>query len=205
VRQFAHEHRAEVVGIVLVEPANENGKLIYRGRFVLARTLATNRPIPPPRMLSEQPPVPLTRADCDSSRARAARTARIVRPYDQLDAQAQRYRIRALSNPACVVRQDDYFVEESASFFSRWSASPHPLGDLPLIVVNGGAPPRSPPPGLVTEEEWRSDSLRIDLSRLSSRGRLVTDSLSGHQLQLDNPRLVIRLILELIGDGREHR
>ena len=200
-RQFADEFGQEVVGIVLVEPTNENGKLGYRAQFVVPRTLAADRPIPAARALAEQPPVLLARAECDSIRARAARNARIVRPFDQLDAQAQRYRIWALSNPACVIAEDDYFAEEMAGFFDQWATSPHPLGDRPVIVVSGAAR-RSPPPGL-SEAEWRSDSLRIDLSRLSSRGRLVTDSLSGHHVHLDNPRLIARLTRELIGVVRE--
>jgi hypothetical protein len=72
----------------------------------------------------------------------------------------------------------------------------HPLGDLPLVVVLG-LQGSGPPPGL-SEAEWRSDSLRIDLSKLSRRGRRVTDSLSGHHVQLDNPALVVSLIREVL-------
>lgn len=163
--------------MVLVGPTNENGKLGYRGQFVLMRTLASDRPIPPVHSLGQSPPKP--RTDADSCRAQAERAARIVRPYDQLGAAAQRYRVWALQHPACVEGEDDYFAEAMAQFYDQWSKKPHPLGDLPLIVVMGTHPDsRKPPPGL-PEAEWRSDTLRVDLSRLSSRGRLVNDSLSG--------------------------
>ena len=196
VREFANTYRAEVAGMVLVGPTNENGKLVFRGQFVLMRTLASDRPVPPVHSFAESPPPPATGVDADSCRARAERTARIVRPYDQLRAQAQRYRIWALQHPACGSGGDDYFAEQMAAYYNRWSTDPHPLGDLPLIVVLGTRD-RSPPPGL-SEADWKSDSMRIDLSRLSRRGRMVTDSLSGHHVQLDNPTLVVTLIREVL-------
>jgi len=196
VRTFAEHYRSEVAGMILVGPTNENGKLGYRGQFVLMRTLATDRPIPPPRTFAESPPARADGAEADSCRARAERTARIVRPYDQLRAQAQHYRVWALQHPSCGAGQDDMFAEQMAAFYNRWKSDPAPLGDLPLVVIMGTQASR-PPPGL-SEAEWRSDSLRLDLSRLSRRGRLVTDSLSGHHVQLDNPALVVSMIREIL-------
>ena len=201
VRLFAESHPEDVIGVVLVGPTNENGKLGYRGQWTLARTHATTRPVPAPRTWNESPPIPMRDADADSCRARAERNARIWRPYDQLRAQAQRFRVWALQHPSCVTRQDDYFAEEMATFYGKWAANAHPLGDLPLTVV-GGTLTGPPPPGL-SEAELKSDSLRIDLSRLSARGRSVADSLSGHHVQLDNPRLVLSLIRELLREPRE--
>lgn len=192
VRLFAESHRKDVAGMVLVGPSKENGKLGYRGRFVLMRTLASDRPIPPVHSFAESPPAPAARADADSCRARAERTAR----FDQLRAQAQRYRVWALQHPACGMGQDDFFAEQMAAFYNAWARDPHPLGDLPLIVVMG-TQGRSKPPGL-PEEDWRSDTLRIDLSKLSRRVRLVTDTLSGHHAHLDNPALVVSLIREVL-------
>jgi pimeloyl-ACP methyl ester carboxylesterase/tetratricopeptide (TPR) repeat protein len=196
VRTFAESFRREVTGMILVGPANENGKLGFRGQFVLMRTLATNRPIPPPHAFAESPPPKAAGPDVDSCRARAERTARIVRPYDQLRAQAQHYRVWALQHPNCGPWQDDLFAEQMAAFYDRWKREPHPLGDLPLTVVMG-TQGNGPPPGM-SEADWRSDSLRIDLSRLSSRGQLVTDAASGHHVQLDNPTLVATVIREVL-------
>ena len=196
VRIFAESYREKVAGVVLVGPTNENGKLGYRGQWVLPRTLASDRAIPSPRALTDAPPQLRTGADADSCRAQAARNARIWRPYDQLRAEAQRYRVWALQHPRCVVGQDDFFAEEMAAFFARWKADANPLGDVPLVVVMGTL--RSPPPPGLSEADLRSDSLRINLSRLSRRGRLVTDSLSGHHVQLDNPSLVLSAIRSIL-------
>lgn len=196
VRTFAGSYRDQVAGMILSGPANENGKLGYRGQFVLMRTLATNRPIPAPHTFEDSPPTKATGPEADSCRARAERSARIVRPYDQLRAQAQRYRLWALQHPACGEGQDDLFAEQMAAFYDQWKSNPHPLGDLPLIVVMG-TQGRRPPPGL-SEADWRSDSLRIDLSKLAVGGRLITDTLSGHHVQLDNPNLVVSAIREVL-------
>lgn len=201
VRVFAKDHSSDVRGMVLVGPTNENGKLGYRGQWTLPRTHATSRPVPSPRTLGESPPTPMQGPEADSCRVRAERNARIWRPYDQLRAEAQRYRVWALRNPACLVGEDDYFAEEMAAFYEEWSKNPHPLGELPLIVVLGTLT-GPPPPGL-SEADLKSDSLRIDLSRLSAVGRSVRDSLGGHHVQLDNPQLVARLIRDLLRQVRE--
>lgn len=63
--------------------------------------------------------------------------------------------------------------------------------DMPLVVVSG-TQDRFPPARL-SETEWKSDSLRIDLSRLSSQGRLV---------QLDNTSLVVALVRAILRQVR---
>lgn len=196
-RVFAADYRAEVAGVVLVGAANENGKLGYHGQYVIPRTLASDRPVPPVHTFAESPPTRAPAAEVDSCRARAERNARIYRPYDQLRAPAQRYRMWAMEHPSCLVFQDDFFAEQMVVFYRQWSTDPHPLGDLPLTVIMGTGGP--PPP--VSAAELASDSLRIDLSKLSRRGRLVNDPTSGHHVQLDNPALVVRLIKEMVQPG----
>jgi pimeloyl-ACP methyl ester carboxylesterase len=203
VRTFAETYGSDVVGIVLVAPTNENGKLGFRGKWTLPRTHATERPVPPARTLAESPPIMMAGVAADSCRARAERIARIWRPYDQLRAQAQKYRVWALQHPSCVVGQDDFFAEELAGFFEKWEINAHPLGDLPLTVIVGTR--LGPPPPGLSETEIRSDSLRIDLSRLSRHGRLVADTLSGHHVHLDNPAVVVDAIRELTRQIRERR
>jgi pimeloyl-ACP methyl ester carboxylesterase len=104
--------------------------------------------------------------------------------------------VRALQHPACGEWQDDLLAEQTAAFFNRWATDPHPFGDLPVIVILGTQ--RTGPPAGLSLAEWRSDSLRIDHSKLTRRGRLVTDTASGHHEQLDNPALVIDLIREVL-------
>ena len=198
VRQFAQNHRSEVSGMVLVGATNENGRFGYRGQFVRLRTLASGKPIPAVRKLTDAPPERLPAAESDSCRTRAERTARIVRPFDQLGAQAQRYRIWALQHPACVAFQDDMLIDELAALFNGRTTERRVLGDLPLTLVYG-TQGLIVPPG-VDEQDLRRDvdSLRSNYASLSRRGRIVLDTLSGHHTQLDHPALVVSLIREML-------
>jgi pimeloyl-ACP methyl ester carboxylesterase len=99
---------------------------------------------------------------------------------------------RSLHLFRCYVPQDDYLAEELASLYGAWGKKSHPLGDVPLVAITG-TKPRVPPPGL-TEAQLRADSLRVDLTKLSSRGREVRDSLSGHHVQRDNPALIVDVV-----------
>jgi pimeloyl-ACP methyl ester carboxylesterase len=175
VRRFAELHPADVRAIVLVEPGNENGYVGYRGQWVIPRTLASPRPVPPARTLAESPPVPLAGADQNACGTRGDRSVHLFR---------------------CYAPHDDYFAEEMALFYGTWMQKKHPLDSIPLIVITG-TKPRTPPPGL-TEAQLRADSLRIDLSRLSSRGHEVRDSLSGHHVQRDNPALIVEVVRQMM-------
>jgi pimeloyl-ACP methyl ester carboxylesterase len=197
-RLFAEAYRKDVAGMMLVGAPHESGRLGFRGQFIAPRLMAADRPIPPIRKFQDSPPEWPTAAEVDSCRAQAARTARIVRPYDHLRALAQRHRLWALAHPACAVSKDDFIADELAAFFRQRQIDPSPLGDLPLVLVFGFqglfVPPGVDPAALRRE----TDSLRIDYARLSRRSRLVIDTLSGHHTQLDNPSLVVGLIRDLL-------
>jgi pimeloyl-ACP methyl ester carboxylesterase len=180
VRRFAEAHPADVSGVVPVEPGNENGYLGYRDQWVIPRTLASARPVPPVRTLVESPPTPSTGTDRSACLRRGDRSVHLFR---------------------CYVPQDDYLAEELAAFYGAWARTSHPLGDTPLVVITG-TKPRVPPPGL-TEGQLRADSLRLDLTKLSSRGREVRDPLSGHHVQRDNPARIVDVVRRMMPPGRE--
>lgn len=180
VRRFAEAYFADVGGVVLVEPGNENGYLGYYGQWVIPRTLASARPVPRVRSFAESPPVPAQGADRSSCLTGGDRSVRLFR---------------------CFAPHDDFFAEEMAAFYSAWARTPHPLGSVPLVVITG-TKPRTPPPGL-TEVQLRSDSMRLDLSRLSSRSRAVSDSMSGHHVERDNPGLIVEVVRTMMRAGRE--
>jgi pimeloyl-ACP methyl ester carboxylesterase len=175
VRRFADAYPRVVSALVLVEPGNENGYLGYKGQWVIPRTLASARPVPAARSFGESPPTPSAAAGTDQCRTGGERRVRLWN---------------------CFLPHDDYFAEEMAAFYSGSTGGSHPLGDVPLVVIEGTRP-RSPPPGL-TEAQLSADSVRLDLSQLSSHGRLVSDPLSGHHVQQDNPMLIVKVIRELM-------
>jgi pimeloyl-ACP methyl ester carboxylesterase len=88
------------------------------------------------------------------------------------------------------------------------SAPPHHLGDLPLLVLSQGKPPKpdellglTPEAAVEMHEVW--NGLQIELTELSSRGRRVIARDSGHMIQIERPDLVIDTITQLIGELRQ--
>jgi pimeloyl-ACP methyl ester carboxylesterase len=82
---------------------------------------------------------------------------------------------------------------------------PHPLGDIPLVVLTrgkGGYPaiPGSPyTPEQMEEERKRAQA---DLARLSRRGKQVVVAESGHRIHRDAPAAVVAAIREVVEAAR---
>jgi pimeloyl-ACP methyl ester carboxylesterase len=70
-------------------------------------------------------------------------------------------------------------------------AKPHPLGTLPLVVLERAEG---------TNDTWHKHQL--ELARLSSRGKLVRAEKSGHLIHLYRPDLVAEAILEVVAKAR---
>lgn len=206
VRLYHADHPTDVAGMVLVAPTHENTRLMVRGQLVQLRTLAQDRPIPAVRSFAQAPPKMATGDEAASCRAKATAVARIVRPYDQLPAQAQRYRIWLLSHPKCGGGPgEDYLPDEFAAIAARRGHDPQPLGAIPLIVI-AQAKLGAPPPGVSAEASRQEYSENMtDLSRLSRQGRVVADTLSGHHVHLDNPRLVVGAIRDVVREVAQRR
>ena len=202
VRIFQEAWPDSVVGIVLVDPTHEDGRLGYRGKLVRLRTLATGRPIPPVHTLNQSPPIRATGQALSACR-QSASAATIQAPFDKLPALDQQYHLWILRHPACLAEQEDYLPDELAALYARRQTTPQPLGAVPLVVV--AAVPGGSPPG-VSLDDWRREKAdhMSDLAHLSSRGRVVTDTLSGHHVQLDDPQVVIRAIREVVAVALRH-
>jgi pimeloyl-ACP methyl ester carboxylesterase len=171
---------------------------MVRGQLVQLRTLGQNRPIPAVRSFAEAAPKIATGDEATSCWVAATRAARIIRPYDQLPAQAQRYRIWLIGHPKCGVAEgEDYLPDEFAAIAARRANDPEPMRAVPLIVI---VPTRLTIPQNVEPAAWQQEYREnmADLARLSRQGRLVMDPLSGHHVHLDNPQVVVRAIREVI-------
>jgi pimeloyl-ACP methyl ester carboxylesterase len=79
------------------------------------------------------------------------------------------------------------------------SESPAPVGDLPLIVLTRGVSDGS------QEETDAWNQLQRELTQLSTNGKQVIASESGHHIYADQPDLVVESIEELVLLVRESR
>jgi len=77
------------------------------------------------------------------------------------------------------------------------SQPPSPIGDLPLIVLTRGNPDGS------REEETVRKQLQRELTQLSTNGKQVIATESGHHIYADQPELVIKSVEELVVLVRE--
>ena len=76
--------------------------------------------------------------------------------------------------------------EEFSALRERRLASAHPLGNLPLIVIERTRN---------TNETWHTQQLQ--LSQLSSIGKLIEAEGSGHAIHIERPNLVATNIKQL--------
>ena len=215
-RVYAREYPAETAGMVLVDSTHENTSLFVNGKIVRLRDGATGRPIPPVQTMKSAPPGPATAEQVREYEEfrKMVGPPKLEPPFDRLPVAVQRLDLWARSNPKLSARGEGYLNEEAELLYQEQRRTPHPLGDMPLVVLAGArkADAENAPPE-ISADEWAKTRAEkrehmADLSRLSRKGTLVFDETSGHHIQLDNPRLVIdsvRRVVEAARPGRGRR
>jgi pimeloyl-ACP methyl ester carboxylesterase len=96
---------------------------------------------------------------------------------------------------------NEFENEELAGLRADRAKSQHPLGDMPLIVLTRGKSEKDGPDGKAFEEEHRRDHTAI--ATMSGNGKLIIAEQSGHQVQLDQPELVIKAIRDVLATVRK--
>jgi pimeloyl-ACP methyl ester carboxylesterase len=201
IRAFAHLYRDEVVGMVLVDsvhpdewkdPTAEQLRLIKMGRRYawlsgwLARMGFARFCLQ--RLSKGSPRVAKAAVTVFGSRTATA-AQRITGEIRKLPASILPM-VRALwSQPKNYISLGHHLIALPVS--AAQAAELSSLGDLPLVVLSAG---HLEAPLL----DWQRD-----LAQLSSRGRQVVASDSGHWIHLDQPELVGRSIRELVDAVRE--
>lgn len=204
MRIFATRYRSDVAGLILVDPAHpedwvnpapkelvkiERGvKLCQQGaaaaRFGLARLVSA---------LTELGAIPAARAVARMvSRGRLSQEDEgILAPLWKLPHPARQplRQFWAHSKFYDALRSHIETVPLSAA--ETLDAGAHGYGDLPLVTIS------STDPG-----EYRLRQQEA-LARLSTRGRHITASNSGHWIPLDQPAIVIEAIEKLLEELRE--
>jgi pimeloyl-ACP methyl ester carboxylesterase len=96
---------------------------------------------------------------------------------------------------------DDFLPDELKTLSDARAVRTATLGDMPLVVIVAGK--REQPPG-TTDSFWNQlkaerDVQGSDFARLSSRGVLLRAERSGHNVQTDEPDLVVKAIRMVLG------
>jgi pimeloyl-ACP methyl ester carboxylesterase len=205
-RVFAAQHRHLVAGMVLVDSSHEDRLEVINGQAVRPRRLsrrelealfvaemaamhAGGAPGPDPAPGPSPGPTP------------APRPRPIGPPYDRLPADLQALHLWARSKGR-VADVSDYQEPLLLVGATRSGGTP-PLGDLPLVVLTRGRSEMEDEQGVpakTLDEDRRQ--LQADLATLSRRGRQVVAASSGHHIQLEQPRLVVRAIRDVVEEAR---
>lgn len=103
---------------------------------------------------------------------------------------------------AAVARESKTFTSDLAR-----NLAPRSLGDLPLLVISQGKPPADDETSGRTKAEVQAfrdvwDQLQLELTALSSSGRRIIATQSGHVIQLEQPQIVVEGILSLLAEVR---
>jgi len=197
-RLFAQRYRTETVGLVLVDAFSEDAQLSMNGRLVRMRELSGQRPIPLPRD-SVRPSDRLSAAEEAQARdfmTKVMGAPKIEPPFDRLPPDAQRVRLWALGRPGHYAGGDDYLAEITARVHDETSRTPHPLGDLPLVVFDRTRDEYPPEHMAMLSKEHREQQQA--LARLSTNGSLRRVDGAGHHIQLDQPGAVVEALLSLV-------
>lgn len=200
-RLYTFTFPREVAGIVLEESGHERGVQVLRdGRLVRLVETATGRSIPEVKtsgpLRENQIPAGI-RAQIEAAAGKMAAGASSP-PHDKLPPDAQRMRVWAFAQVKHWAANDNPFEgEELAALLARWTETPYPLGNMPVVVLSRGRPSFD---DLEAEEEHRRN--QEELLSLSHSARQIVAQRSGHAILLDQPELVAAAIRDVIGDAR---
>lgn len=200
-RLFAFTYPGEVAGVVFDESGHERGVAVMQnGQFVRLVETATGRAVPEVKTsdpLRESSLPPDIRAQIENVARRMAARA-TAPPRDKLPDDAQRMRAWSFAQVKHWASNDNPFeAEELASLLARWTGSPHPLGDLPIIVLSRGRADSDNP---TVEEEHRAN--QHELLGLSRSTKQIIAPRSGHLILVEQPELVIAAVREMIATAR---
>ncbi len=204
VRVFTSMYRSEVAGLVLCESGDERGLFTVKdGKKVLLVETATGEPLPAVKRSD-----PLRDSDIPA-RFRSMIEAQIRdlaphandSPRDRLPADAQRMRTWSISQVKHhIVSDNPHAGEELAALLAQRTTKKHALGDLPLVVLTRGGTEREAAENPADEEKRKAN--QASLVTLSTMGKHVIASRSGHHIPLDEPDLVVTAIRDVLATVR---
>lgn len=208
VRTFQAEYPSDVAGIVLVDAASDDTKLVHFRQLVHMREITSGRPIPPVRttiLASEQAatetefgraaPIPVAPAPGPSPTiAPAAQPEPTPRPLPP-DVARLREWAEKRREVGTLPGDGDYTGQEFARLYEARTAHPHVLGDLPLVVLiarKREVPNNLPPEWFVSNEEINQQDEQ--LARMSTNGKFIYAENSAHLIPYYEPEVVTQAI-----------
>lgn len=193
-RVYASAYRSEVVGMVLVDSADEYGAFVMRdGKAVPVVETATGQPIPPAKTSGplRDSEIPERIRTLIEGQIRQIAPHANDPPRDKLPADAQRMRTWSMSQVKQHITNDNPFNAEELAALLDQRRQKYPFGDMPLSVLTRGLSDANTP-----DEEHKKR--QAALASLSSTGKQVIATRSGHHIPLDQPDVVVTAIRDVL-------
>jgi pimeloyl-ACP methyl ester carboxylesterase len=196
IRVFTEKYPDEVVGMVLVDSSHEN----------------QNQQIPPEIAESPEAAMLETVQSANLRFCQIAAPIGLIRALNLMDASVSLMFTEAEKGPALAESYRSGLcsaVLREAETTTTYSGQPGNLGDMPLIVLSqkmdaqklyDGFPPVSEPQLTLEMMQPMVDSYnenQDELTALSTRGKRIIVEETGHNIQLDQPQVVIDAIREV--------
>jgi len=194
VRVYTSVYRSEVAGMVLVDSADEYNAFVMRdGKGVPLVETATGQPVPPAKTSGplRESEIPARIRTLIEDQIREYAPHANDPPRDKLPADAQRMRSWSVSQVKHHITNDNPFDAEELAALLVQRQQKDSFGDMPLIVVTRGVSDTQS-----AEEEHTKR--QAALANLSSAGKQVIATRSGHHIPLDEPDVVVTAIREVL-------
>jgi pimeloyl-ACP methyl ester carboxylesterase len=190
---FTMTYPTDVAGLVLVDSLHEDtvmGNSMFRSR-------ATGKTVPPPQTMKTSPaPTPTPeeqrRFEERTKQVQAESPAPIGPPLNRLPPDALQLRAWVHAHPRLLTgAQSDpmLWMPEELQQVHLWRQEKiHPFGDMPIVVI-----------GVLRDNSVSVEERRRqldDMESLSTNGKVVIDSNSGHHVQWDDPKFVVQTVKE---------
>jgi len=180
-RSYQRRYPAEVVGVVMDDPASDEGlRFLVNGKDKESydMTAAEMREVGREYLRKPPPPPELpTKLDPPDDRLPVALHAA------ELWAARKYFTDRDLTSLVMVTNES--YRQEFIALRAERLQRPHPLGALPLVVIGRN------------ETDERRKQL-VDLAALSTAGKLVIAKDSGHEIHVEKPEVVIDAVREVV-------
>ncbi len=187
IRQFVQQYPNEVVGMVLVDSAHE--EQFKRYPKPMLDMMSKMMPMMKVMNVLYQSGIPALRA---SSMKLDSRVPQNVGEIDRA--------VRAV-NPKHMTGQ----MREFEVITQGRNAKINTLGNIPLIVLSHGKPQPMPnlPDDVNADYEKVWQEMQVEMTGLSSNSKRIIAQESGHDIQLEQPQLVIEAIREIVEAARK--
>jgi pimeloyl-ACP methyl ester carboxylesterase len=203
VRAFARYYPNEVAGMVLVDSVHENQRIPMGKKALRIRDTAKGRAAPPPQsVIPGSRPVPSSRpGDTESLDPLPAERARIGPWLEKMHHWAE-------AQPgygATWQAEMEWSPEDVADMYAHRDRTDYHLGSMPLIVLTRGSLGYDNDLDVpLAELDAERKALQADLARLSTNSKQIVALKSGHNIQYDDPDLVIDAIRQVVEAARHH-